>query len=88
MQIARARLVKIDHTKADIKGPNIFVVVGCDHYSAQAKDNVKDIVGWGSARQTLVRRDEKPCDPGQDQQRGEDQKDVVIQVHTDALIVT
>lgn len=65
-------LVKINEPERDIEGFCLPLTARQrDDEANDAKGDVKEVVKRGSAGQTLLRREQESCEPGQDQHRGE-----------------
>jgi hypothetical protein len=66
-KIARQRLVKIDQSKSGVKETYEPLPAGRKNNQAnKAEDNMKHIVGWRSAGETLLGRDKKSGNARQD----------------------
>lgn len=67
IKIARQRLVEINQAKPCVKETYELLFPRRNKDQADSpEDDMKDIVGWGSAGETLLRRDEKSGDTGKD----------------------
>ena len=67
IKIARQRLVEINQAEPCVKEAYELLFPRQNKDQADSpEDDMKDIVGWGSAGETLLSRDKKPGDTGKD----------------------